>query len=190
MLICGFDCETTGLLDKDGTPGDQRIIEVCAQLWTLDGERKLNFVQRIDPQRSITAASQAVHGITSADLIGKPLWDDVAPKLHAVFRKAGLIVAHNAEGFDKPFVNGEFKRVGFPPVFPWFDTMLEGRWATPTGAVPSLEKLCWAVGVDYDPAAAHAASYDVSVMMEAFIKGVRWGWFRLPGASDVTAEAA
>lgn len=183
MIIAGLDIETTGLLEKDGTPGDHRIIEVCAQLWDLEtATLRFNFVQRIDPQRAIAAAAQAVHKITTADLVGKPVWEEVAPKLHAVCRKADLIVAHNGDGFDKPFVNGEFKRIGLPAVEPWFDTMLEGRWSTPTGAVPSLQALCFACDVDYDPDAAHAADYDVGVMMDCFFKGLRWGWYALPEA--------
>lgn len=180
-LICGLDLETTGLLEKDGKPGDHRIIEVCAQLWNADTKtRVFNFVQRIDPQRAIAAQAQAIHGISSADLIGKPTWEMVAPKLHAVISKASLIVAHNGAGFDEPFLNGEFERIGLPRVGPWFDTMLEGRCATPTGAVPNLGALCFAFGVNYDTEKAHAADYDVEVMMACFFRGLDWGHFALP----------
>ncbi|KAA5604384.1 3'-5' exonuclease [Roseospira marina] len=188
-LIAGLDLETTGLLGKDGTPGDQRIVEVCVQLWCLESRsRKLNFVQRIDPQRSITEKAQAVHGITAADLIGKPLWDEVAPKTHVILNKSIMTVAHNGVGFDAPFINGEFRRVGLSEVGPFLDTMLNGRFATPTGAVPSLEKLCFSCGVYYDHDLAHGADYDVTVMMECFFKALDWGWITLP--SSVIRDAA
>lgn len=181
-FIAGLDLETTGLLDKDGTPGDQRIIEVSVQLWDASTRtRRLNYAQRIDPQRSISADATRIHKITLSDLAGCPTWDMVAPKVHAVLRKAELVVAHNGAGFDMLFLNGEFKRIKLPGVpCPDFDTMLEGRWATPTGAVPSLQALCFACGVDYDPEAAHAAEYDVNQMMACFFKGLAWGKFALP----------
>ena len=35
-------------------------------------------------------------------------------------------------------------------------------------------------GIAYDKAQAHAASYDVDVMMDAFHAGVEYGHFQLP----------
>lgn len=178
-LIVGIDTETTGL-----EPGEHRIIEVCCQVYDLASRtRRINFVQRINPQRSITASAQAIHGISSADLIGCPLWEEVGPKVRLIIERCGLIVWHNGHEFDRKFLDAELERIGQKKITtPDFDTMLEARWATPVGAVPSLQALCFACDVPYDVDEAHAADYDVTVMMECFFRGLDWGFFRLPEA--------
>lgn len=180
ILIGGLDFETTGLKQEDG----HRIIEAALQIHDLDTGAVLGRVeQRINPQRAIDEKAQAVHGIRFEDLLTSPTWDVFAPKLAALMDKCQYIVAHNGEGFDAPFVVREFIRVGVaPPKIMLVDTMLQGRWATPDGAVPNLKALCWASDVAYDPALAHAAMYDVDRMMECFFKNYKTGFFKLPTA--------
>ncbi|WP_060772550.1 3'-5' exonuclease [Methylobacterium sp. AMS5] len=177
MKVVGYDTETTGL-----APGDHRIIEVALLTYDLRTEKLIDrYVQRINPQRAIDAAAQKVHKISISDLAGCPVWKDVAPEVHKRLSDADLIVAHNGDGFDAPFTNYELKRIGLTEIkTPWFDTMLEGRCATPEGSVPNLGKLCAAFDVPYSTGAAHAADYDVEVMMACFFKGVRWQSFTLP----------
>jgi DNA polymerase-3 subunit epsilon len=176
LIIAGGDIETTGLL----TP-DHRLIETYTGLYR-GGSRIFAYEQRIDPGRSIAADAQRVHGISSADLFGKPSWEDVANDHLKVFSKAHMIIFHNAE-FDWNFYKQEFQRIGKKlPDIPVFDTMTEGVWATSDGKQPRLEELAFACEVEYDPAAAHAAHYDVGVMMECFFKGLEWGFFELPEA--------
>lgn len=187
MIVTGLDIETTGLDQAKG----HRIIEVAAILYDLDTERELGrWVQRINPQRSIDPGAQAVHGISFEDVAASPVWSDVAPKLAKVMDRSDLIVAHNGEGFDLPFIGAEFLRIGIAlPNVKCFDTMLEGRWATPMGKLPNLGELCFACGVDYDPAQAHAADYDVEVMMASFFRARRKGFFALP-VTPAVKEAA
>lgn len=177
MIVAGVDLETTGL-----EPGDHRIIEVYVGLYDLKTRGKQReYLRRINPLRTILPDAQKVHGISLADLHGEPTWNDVASEARAVLESADLIVGHNYDEFDAVFLNHEFKRVGLPKLTrPSFDTMVHGRWATPTGAVPNLGILCFACGVEYDTAKAHAADYDVDVMMQCFFKGLDWGWFQLP----------
>lgn len=177
-LLAGFDLETTGLL----TP-DHRIIEVYLGLWDLETKSLLReFEQRIDPERAIDKDAQRVHGISSLDLSGKPKWKEVAPDLSALLRRADVIVAHNGDGFDMPFTNQELARIGLPKITtPTIDTMM-CKWATPNGKVPNLGELCFACGIDYDPSLAHAASYDVKVMMDCFFRALEWGFISLPDA--------
>jgi DNA polymerase-3 subunit epsilon len=135
---------------------------------------------RIDPQRSIQAEAQRVHGISHADLVGCSVWVDVAPRIRAFYDEADITVAHNGKFFDQEFLNHEFQLVKLPKINkPLVDTMLDGRWATPLGKVPNLGELCFACNVDYDTTKAHAADYDVKVMMESFFNAFDWGFFKI-----------
>lgn len=182
MLLVGTDIETTGLLGKDNKPGDHRIIELYAGLWDTSTRAKVDELNlRIHPQRSILPAAQAVHGITIADLEGCPIWDHVAVRARTFIERGDAIVWHNGEGFDRPFIDGELERIKLPPLLlPGIDTMLEGRFATAMGTVPNLGQLCWSLGIEYDADKAHAADYDVDVMMQAFFRGLDWSFFQLP----------
>lgn len=178
MIIAGLDIETTGLL----TP-DHRIIEIYIGLWK-DEKRIWQYEQRIDPERGISADSQRVHGISINDLFGQPKWKAVAPMVQKILSRADLLVAHNGNEFDLPFIAKELKRVGLEiPEKPSVDTMLEGVWATSDGKKPRLGELAFACGIDYDRSKAHAAYYDVEVMMKCFFKALKWGFYKLPDAT-------
>ncbi|QIG69331.1 DNA polymerase III epsilon subunit protein [Rhizobium phage RHph_N1_15] len=168
-LEAGVDVETTGL-----ERGDHRIIEIYIGLWR--GDKLLRaFNQRIDPQRSIAKEAQDVHKISSADLVGMPVWQAIAPTVHAYLSKADVWVAHNGDDFDFPFIAYELKRVGLVmPEKPTIDTM-HYTWATPDGKKPNLRELCLACDVPYDPTLAHAADYDVHRMMESLFNARRFG---------------
>lgn len=184
MIIAGADIETTGL-----AWGDHRIIEVYVGLWDLDTralQDELNI--RIDPQRTIQIEAQRVHGISASMLVGCSVWKDVAPQIRRHLDSADLIVGHNWLSFDGPFINYELERVGLKALDKTVtDTMVQGRWATPIGKAPTLGELCFACEVDYDPAKAHAADYDVAVMMECFFRSVDWGFMSLDGETIVQA---
>jgi DNA polymerase-3 subunit epsilon len=184
-IIAALDIETTGLLSMD-----HRIVEIYLGLWR--GGRKIwKYDQRIDPQRSIALEAQRVHGILASDLIGKPTWDVVGIVVHQILSRADYYVAHNGDGFDLPFLDQEFKRIGLPglPDKPSFDTMTSGVWATHDGKKPRLEELCFSCGVSYDKTLAHAAEYDVACMMECFQAGIDYGFYSLdiPALSDAQA---
>jgi DNA polymerase-3 subunit epsilon len=185
VIIAGIDTETTGLF----TP-DNRIIEVYAGLWDLDTKTLIKAMdQRVNPERPIAPAAQAVHGIANSDLVYKPTWDTVGPELAEFLKDADLIVGHNAEEFDLPFINMEQDRIKASKIVtPVFDTMLRARWSTFNGKVPNLGELCWACGVEYDTTKAHAASYDVEITMQCFFLGMKWGFYNPP--EIIAARAA
>lgn len=173
-IIAGFDTETTGL-----GIGDHRFVEVYAGLYDLEKRtRVFEFFTRINPERSISADAERIHKISSADVVSAPTWAVVGPALRKVLSKAQFIVAHNGIGFDMPFVNYELERIKQPRLTtPCFDTMLKGRWSTSSGKNPNLGELCYACDVEYDASKAHAASFDVGVMMNCFFKGLEWNFF-------------
>jgi len=187
FLLNGLDLETTGV---DQAKGD-RIIEVAILTYDFATRKMVDkYVQRIDPERPIAAAAQAVHGIAYSDLVGSPKWDAVAPEVARRLQMAPLAVAHNMD-FDGPFIAGELVRLGLPvPNIQPFCTMQNGRWATFDGKSPKLKELCFALGVDYDDAKAHAADYDTAIMMECFFKGFDRGFYVLPTSVKATLLAA
>lgn len=177
MLIVGLDTETTGLKQEDG----HRIIEIAMLSYDLDTQKLVDtWVQRIDPERSIDPGAQAAHGISYSELVGQPKWEDVAPEVAKRIGTAGLLVAHNM-GFDGPFIAAELMRVSqnVPNVHS-LCTMENARWACPDGKLPRLGELCFALNVPYDPAKAHGAEYDVSVMMACFFRALDRGFYELP----------
>jgi DNA polymerase-3 subunit epsilon len=182
MIVCGCDIETTGLSQAEG----HRIIEIAMSLYDLETRaHKGAFVQRINPERSIAAEAQRVHGISFDMLADEPKWEEVAPKVVKVMRASHFIVAHNGIGFDLPFIAAELMRVGISvPSIQAVDTMVDARWATPNGKLPNLGELCYSLGVPYDPAKAHGALYDVEVMMASFFKGLDKGFFRVPARAE------
>lgn len=179
MIIAGLDIETTGLLAPD-----HRIVEIYIGLWK-DKKRIWQYEQRINPERAISADAQRVHGISINDLFGMPTWNDVAPIVYKILSRADLLVAHNGNEFDLPFIKKELERVGLKmPEKPSVDTMLEGTWATSDGKKPRLGELAFACGIEYDPTKAHAASYDVEVMMDCFFKARKWGFMGSKNIQD------
>ena len=177
MLIVGLDTETTGLEQEKG----HRIIEIAMLTYDLETRALVDtWVQRVDPERSIDPGAQAAHGISYSELVGQPKWDDVAGEVSRRLGTAELLIAHNM-GFDGPFIAAELLRVGLEvPNVHSLCTMENARWACPDGKLPRLGELCFALGVDYDPAKAHGAEYDVSVMMASFFKGLDRGFYQLP----------
>lgn len=172
MILAALDIETTGLLAPD-----HRIIEVYIDL-IRDDKVIWSYEQRIDPQRGIDAEALRVHKITPMSLMGKPTWQTVGPVVHKILSKADGYIWHNGDEFDGKFLAMEFKRIGLKmPELPALDTMIHGVWATPDGKRPRLSELCFACGVDYDPALAHAAAYDVQKMVECYFKAKAWGFY-------------
>lgn len=178
-LIAGLDLESTG-----PNPETDRIVEIAIVVMELEtGEVRMRFERRINPGIHIPAAVVEVHGITDADVLKAPGFKDVATGLSALLARLDLLVWHNGDGFDGPLLVHEFVRHGLPVPErfpPSLDTMLQGRGCTADGKVPTLGELCFALDVDYDPAQAHAALYDVEVLLAAFRRGWQLGVFEVP----------
>jgi DNA polymerase-3 subunit epsilon len=181
MIIGGLDLETTGFVEPE-----HRIVEAYLSKYEWDpkaGKAPVLLGQthmRFNPQRNIPIESSRVHGIYINDVLTEPTFELTGKKLAQECDTCDVIVAHNGIGFDFPFLIQEWDRCGHDlPDFTPYDTMLEGRWSTPYGKVPSLQELCFACGITYDPSLAHRADYDVGVMMDSFFFGIKHGYFEL-----------
>jgi DNA polymerase-3 subunit epsilon len=98
-----LDTETTGIEVDQG----HRIIEIgCVELINrqLTGR---HFHHYLDPERAIDAGAESVHGISAADLVGKPRFAQIAGELLEFLGTADLII-HNAL-FDLGFLNRELE---------------------------------------------------------------------------------
>lgn len=190
IVVSGTDIETTGFLEPE-----HRIIEMNVQQYEMDTAQPevhrliREKTWRINPGRSIPKKSTEFHGIVESDLIGCPALEDVSAEIYEWLDAADIVVAHNGLEFDFPFIVQEFERIGQElPDFEPFDTMQDGRWATFFGKIPSLKELCFACGVEYDTEKAHAADYDVKVMMDCFFFAAARDFYTLPTLADMQSS--
>ena len=160
-----FDTETTGL---DPLTGD-RVIEVAALELVNDLPTGRHFHALIDPQRDIPPEASRVHGFTSADLAGKPLFPEIAGALLAFFGDSKLI-AHNAP-FDFGFLNMEFSRTGLPPLDRdrMIDSLALAKAKFP-GMPNSLDALCRRFAIDLSARTTHNALLDCKLLAEVYVE--------------------
>jgi DNA polymerase III subunit epsilon len=105
--IVVFDLETTGLLiDLD------RIIEIALIKIFPDGREPLRLAQRFEPGIKIPVESIAIHGMTNADLVGMPRFQEKAGELYDIFNDAD-IGGFALKRLDIPMLTKEFERSGY-----------------------------------------------------------------------------
>jgi DNA polymerase-3 subunit epsilon len=103
--IAFIDLESTG---KD--PKLDRIVEIAIVKFNRDGnEESLNLL--INPGISIPAEAIKVHGITDADVSGKPSFKESAEQIFD-FIKDCDVAGFALKRFDLPFLEAEFQRAG------------------------------------------------------------------------------
>lgn len=101
-----IDTETTGFSARTG----HRIIEIAA-VEAVNGCLTGRIIHTyLDPQRSIDPGAQQIHGITSATLVGKPKFADIAKDFVAFVAGAECLM-HNAT-FDCGFIDTELALAG------------------------------------------------------------------------------
>ncbi len=160
-----FDTETTGL---DPLTGD-RIIEIAALELVRELPSGVVFHRLVDPERDIDADATRVHGLTRADLKGKPKFGEIVDELLA-FIGDDRLVAHNAS-FDFGFLNAEMARLGRPSICPTrkIDTLELARTRFP-GLPNSLDALCRRFGIDLSERTSHNALLDCRLLAEVYIE--------------------
>ncbi|MBZ9796898.1 DNA polymerase III subunit epsilon [Mesorhizobium sp. ES1-4] len=178
-----FDTETTGLDSRD-----DRVIELGGVELVNRFPTGRTFHYYINPQgRAIHAEAQAVHGISAADLAGKPSFAEIAEEW-LKFTEGAKLVAHNAT-FDIGFLNVEFGRLGHPPVDNGLvvDTLALARRKHPMGP-NSLDALCRRYGIDNTKRTKHGALLDSELLAEVYIELI--GGKQAALVLDSTAGAA
>lgn len=101
-----IDTETTGISARTG----HRIVEIAA-VEAVNGRLTGRTIHKyLDPQRSIDPGAQQIHGISSAALVGKPKFGDIAKDFVAFIAGAECLM-HNAT-FDCGFIDAELARAG------------------------------------------------------------------------------
>ena len=160
-----FDTETTGL---DPLTGD-RVIEVACVELVRDLPTGQVFHRLIDPLRDIPPEASRVHGMTRADLVGKPRFEEVAGELLAFMGDSPLI-AHNAP-FDFGFLDAEFARAGLPALDRgrMVDTLALAKKRFP-GLPNSLDALCRRFEIDLSQRTSHNALLDCRLLAEVYVE--------------------
>lgn len=100
-----LDLETTGTDTRT-----DRIVEISFLKIDPDGGHR-SYTLRIDPGVPIPAEATAVHGITDADVAGKPMFSRVAPRLAAALEGCDLC-GFTLLRFDLRVLVAEFRRAG------------------------------------------------------------------------------
>ena len=160
-----FDTETTGLDPKGG----DRLVEIGCIEMVNRVETGSTFHAYFNPERSMPAAAEAVHGLSDAFLADKPLF---AARVGEVLEFIGdsPLVAHNA-GFDFGFVNAELTRLGMAPLDKgrMIDTVALARVRHP-GAKLSLDALCSRYGIDRSHRTRHGALLDSELLAQVYVE--------------------
>jgi DNA polymerase-3 subunit epsilon len=106
------DIETTGL-----SPQNDRIVSIAAAL-TPETQSSLPniFSKLVNPNRSVPARAVAVHGLTDAALCRQPDWSVIGAEFwswvfgHNTDPDPVILVGHNIDQFDMPFILAESAR--------------------------------------------------------------------------------
>lgn len=160
-----LDTETTGL---DPRRGD-RLIEIgCIELVNRI-PTGVEFHRFLNPERDVPAEAEAVHGLSTAFLLDKPLFAEVADEFLA-FIGGDVLVIHNAS-FDVGFLNAELERIGKPPILMQrvVDTLMLARRKHPAGP-NSLDALCKRYGIDNSTRIKHGALTDSLLLADVYIE--------------------
>ena len=160
-----FDTETTGL---DPQSGDRMVEIGCIEMVNRVATGR-TFHAYFNPERSMPAAAEAVHGLSDAFLADKPRFAERAEELLEFIADSPL-VAHNA-GFDFGFLNAELAICGLEAVSKdrMIDTVALARVRHP-GAKLSLDALCTRYGVDRSHRTLHGALLDAELLAQVYVE--------------------
>lgn len=138
-----FDTETTGL---NPSQGDEVVSLAAVRIVNgrlLSGE---SFERLVDPRRPIPPESTRFHGITDAQVRGKPTLAEVMPAFKAFVGDA-VLVGHNV-AFDLKFLRLKEKQAGVGFDNALLDTLLLSRFLDPEAEDHSLDAVAARHGIE------------------------------------------
>ncbi|MDP6906760.1 MAG: 3'-5' exonuclease [Candidatus Thalassarchaeaceae archaeon] len=103
--VLGFDLETTGLNSKQ-----HRIVQFALIGCDSNGE-EIHIEDLVNPQRKIPPEVTNIHGISDFDVRNSPSFKFYAEQIYSAI-SGSVLIGHNIEQFDWPFLKSEFLRVG------------------------------------------------------------------------------
>jgi len=153
-----YDTETTGI-----KAGKDRIIEIAA----FDPELNKSFCMFTDPECPIPPDSTAITGITDEMVRGAPFIKETLAAFSSFCSGETVLIAHNNDAFDKPFLEAEFQRAGLSmPSWIFLDSLKWSRKYRSDLPRHSLQFLREAYGIEANQ--AHRALDDVLVLYKVF----------------------
>jgi DNA polymerase III subunit epsilon len=162
-----LDTETTGLEPELG----HRVIEIgCVELVNRRATGR-TFHKYLNPERAIDEGALAVHGISRADLDGKPKFAEIAEEL-LLFISGAELVIHNA-AFDVAFLDAELARLQGQPrtvaaLCRVLDTLALARSMHP-GQRNNLDALCKRYSIDNSRRELHGALLDARILADVYL---------------------
>jgi DNA polymerase-3 subunit epsilon len=165
MRAVSLDTETTGFLSPDN-----RIVELAA-VEMINGIATGNrYHQYVNPKRDVPEEAFKVHGLSYDFLKQYPTLEEVIDEFLA-FIGDSLIVAHNGQAFDIPFINMELKRLGREPLAnELFDSMIVAKKMLPQGSRVSLDALCKRYKIDNSNRTLHGALIDADLLAQVYLE--------------------
>lgn len=155
--VLGFDLETTGLNVKE-----HRIVQYALIGCESNGE-EIHLESLINPRRKIPIDAQNIHGISDDDVRNLADFKAHVQTIHDAMQGA-VIVGHNIERFDWPFLRTEFTRAGMlmPKPLAILDTLTIARKLR---VPPShkLQTLCQRFDISFEN--AHTAGADAAATL-------------------------
>lgn len=161
-----LDTETTGIDHRD-----HRVVEIgCVEIEDCIPTGR-TFHRYINPDRSIEADAERVHGISNAMVADKPRFAD--PEIcEALLEFVGgaVLIAHNAQ-FDRSFVNAELARAGrgLLPESRWLCTWQMAQKRYP-GMHNSLDALCRRYQISLTERDKHGALLDAQLLAAVYLE--------------------
>jgi DNA polymerase-3 subunit epsilon len=160
-----LDTETTGIDHSKG----HRIVELGAVELVNHIPSGRTFHAYVDPERDMPSDAEAIHGLTTQFLRGKPLFSAIAGDFLAFIGDASLVI-HNA-AFDVGFLNAELARLNMPALLSErvVDTLMLARHKHPMGP-NSLDALCKRYGIDNSKRDKHGALLDSELLADVYLE--------------------
>lgn len=155
-----YDTETTGLFStKD------KIIELAA----YDAQNNQIFETLINPQMPISQESIEICKITNEMVADAPTFETAGPDFLKFLGQNFVLIAHNNDAFDLPFLKEEFKRIKVEiPEWTTIDSLKWARKYRPDLPRHALQYLREIYNIEENQ--AHRALNDVMILKEVFFK--------------------